>query len=126
MSRFLLGVGLLLIFLSVGLWVANASAQTSEAIAQTLTLAADTALAGDLNTGKQLAQKARQDWDSQWHATASVADHAPMDEIDGLFGQLSAYEQANAATEFAACCARLSQLVTAIGEAHGLTWWNLL
>ncbi len=126
MRRFWLGVGLLLVFLFVGLWVAEATEQASEAIAQTLTLAADTALAGDLETGKQLAQQAFRDWDAQWHSMASVADHCPMDEIDGLFGQLSAYSRAETVLEFAACCARLSKLVTAIGEAHGLTWWNLL
>lgn len=126
MRRFFLGVFLLLFFLFLGLWTAYATDYTSEAVSQTLTQAAEAVLAGDTEAGTQLVRKARQDWESHWKITAAVADHGPMDEIDGLFGQLEAFQKAGATADIAACCARLSKLVAAIGEAHSLTWWNLL
>ena len=126
MGRFWLGISLLLLFLGLGLWTGSVAGQANEAISQTLAQAADTILSGDLETGKQLAQQARQDWENQWHSIATVADHSPMDEIDSLFGQMSVYAQAGQSTALAACCARLSRLIAAVGEAHSLTWWNLL
>ena len=126
MGRFWLGIGLLVLFLVLGLWVTHAMDGVHQTISQTLDEAAQQTLSGDLETGISLAQQAQNDWDSHWHGTASIADHAPMDEIDGLFAQLKVYGQTGQAADFAAYCARLAKLVTAVGEAHGLSWWNLL
>ena len=76
--------------------------------------------------GLARAQQAQEKWQQQWHSVAALADHAPMDEIDGLFAQMETYSKAGAAVDAAACCARLSKLVAAVGEAHSLNWWNLL
>lgn len=126
MGRFWLGICILVLFLALGLWVAHAMDDVHQSIAGTLDQAAQETLNGDIESGIALAQQARKHWRSRWHGTASVADHAPMDEIDGLFSQLDAYSQADRPTDFAAYCARLSALVAAVGEAHTLTWWNLL
>ena len=126
MGRFWLGIGILVLFLLLGLWVAHAMVDVHQSISQTLDQAAAQALDGDLKAGFSLAQQARSHWHSHWHSTASVADHAPMDEIDGLFAQLDAYRQSERPGDFAAYCARLSALIAAVGEAHSLTWWNLL
>lgn len=126
MGRFWLGICLLAIFLVLGLWIGKAADDGHAAIAQTLEQAAEKTLAGDLAAGKALAEKAAQQWEKNWHKTASVADHEPMDEIDGLFAQLDVYGKTDRATAFAACCARLAKLVAAVGEAHSLSWWNLL
>ena len=126
MRRFLLGVGLLLALLALGLWISFTLTQTHQSIAHTLEEAAVQTLSGDPDTGRALAQQAQQVWEAHWHSTASVADHAPMDEIDGLFSQLEIYAQAGQEADFAANCTRLSKLIDAVGEAHSLTWWNLL
>ena len=126
MGRFWLGVCLLAVFLGLGLWVGHAMESTHEAVAQTLDEATQQTLSGDLEKGKTLAQQAFADWERNWHGVASVADHEPMDEIDGLFAQLEVYGETGQSEDFAAYCARLSKLVTAVGEAHGLSWWNLL
>lgn len=126
MGRFWLGIGILVIFLVLGLWVNYAMDTVHQEIAQALDDAAAQTLDGNLTEGIALAQQARGKWQSHWRGTASVADHAPMDEIDGLFAQLDAYGQAGLTDDFAAYCARLSNLVAAMGEAHSLTWWNLL
>lgn len=126
MQRFWLGIGLLVLFLALGLWISYTMDGTHQTIAQTLDQAAEQTLSGDLDAGVALAQQAHSDWDTHWHKIASVADHAPMDEIDGLFAQLEIYSQTDSRADFAAYCARLAKLVSAVGEAHTLNWWNLL
>ena len=126
MGRFWLGIGILALFLIWGLWVGCAMDNVHQTIAQTLDDAAAQCLDGDLPGGMELAQEAQQLWQNKWHGTAAVADHEPMDEIDGLFAQLEVYGKAGLAADFATYCARLSRLVSAMGEAHSFTWWNLL
>ena len=126
MGRFCFGIGLLVIFLVLGLWVSFSTGSVHQAIARTLDEAAAQTLSGDMEAGLALAQQAQDDWDAHWQKTASIADHGPMDEIDGLFAQLKLYGQTAQTADFAAYCARLAKLITAVGEAHGLTWWNLL
>lgn len=126
MKQFWLGIFLLLLFLGLGLWVTKAMEDTHSAVSEALTLAAEQAMAGDLESGVQTAEQARGKWQAGWHGTAAVADHAPMDEIDSLFAQMQVYAQAGEAVDFAAYCRRLSALVHAVGEAHGFSWWNLL
>lgn len=126
MGRFLLGVGILVLFLVAGLWISYSMDSVHQTISQTLDDAAACSLNGDLAEGITLAGAAQQQWQRHWHGTAAVADHAPMDEIDGLFAQLETYGKAGHCETFAAYCARLSQLVSAMGEAHSLNWWNLL
>ena len=103
MGRFLLGIGLMLALLAAGLYVGHAAEDMHAPVSALLTEAADAAEAG-------------------WHAAAAFSDHAPMDEIDGLFAQL----ENKCGTELAALCRRISSLVSAVAEAHKLNWWNLL
>ena len=126
MGRFLLGLGILLVFLALGLWIGCVMDTTHTQIADTLEQAAALALTDNPREGEVLAQQAYQQWQSRWQCIAAVADHAPMDEIDSLFAQLQIYGQEDQWTDFAAFCTRLSQLVSAMGEAHRFTWWNLL
>lgn len=126
MGRFWLGIGILAAFLGLSLYVAAAADETNQQISGILEQAAQDALAGDLDKAVTLAQQAQTQWQKNWHSTAAVADHAPMDEIDGIFNQTFAFAAAGSAQDFAACCARLSGLVAAVGEAHSLSWWNLL
>ena len=126
MGRFWLGVGLLVLFLVLGLWVSTAMGSTHQTIANTLEAAADAALRGNPEAAFDLAKQAQDMWQSRRHAVATIADHAPMDEIDGLFSQLKVYGQFAREAELAAHCARIAKLICAIGDAHALNWWNLL
>lgn len=126
MGRFWLGVCLLVLFLVLGIWVTCSMDSIHQPLSDTLQEAAEKSLSGDLETGIALAQQAREIWDSQWHSSAILADHAPMDDIDGLFAQMEIYARAGKAVDFAAYCARLSNLIAAMGEAHSPNWWNLL
>lgn len=126
MVRLALGICLLAAFLGLGLWVNSFMDNTHTPISQTLEEAVEKCLSGDLEAGAELAQKAKALWQENWPKIASFSDHAPMDEIDSLFAQAETYARAGIATDFAALCARLSQLISAMSEAHSPFWWNLL
>lgn len=125
MGRFLGGVGILLACLALGIWVGVVMDARHESISQTLRQAADESMSGNLEQGIALAEEAQQQWDKHWHSSAALADHAPMDEIDSLFAQLQIYGLAGQTVDFASFCTRLAKLVSAMGETHSLTWWNL-
>ena len=126
MYRGWFGLGLLAVLLLLGLWVGVLMDGIHEPISGQLEKASQQILSGDVDGGRAAAQAAKESWDSHWRFSAAFSDHAPMDEIDGLFAQMEGYAQADMPWELAACCARISVLVEAMAEAHRLTWWNLL
>lgn len=126
MKHFWSGIGLLAVLLALGLWTSHAMEAVHAPIADSLALAAEKTLSGNTGEGIDAARQARSQWEQHRHATASVADHEPMEEADSLFAQIESFIVAGDMSQFAACCARLSELVRAISESHTLTWWNLL
>ena len=126
MKRLWLGVGILALFLILSLWCGVAMGGLHTDLADRMEEASQAALSGDMDNATSRAEQVKKDWEDHWRGTAALADHAPMDEIDGLFAQLTAYGQAGQAEDFAACGARLSRLLEAVGEAHVPVWWNLL
>ena len=126
MYRGWLGFGILTVLLALGIWGSVLMDNIHTPISRQLETAAQQALSGDVDTGHATARKAKENWDSHWRFSAAFSDHAPMDEIDGLFAQMESYAHADSARDFAACCSRVAMLVEAVTEAHQLTWWNLL
>ena len=126
MRRIWLGIGILAAFLALGIWSSHSADKLHTPLAHNLEKAATTALSGDWETGISLAAQAKKQWDSQWNKSAVLADHTPMDEIDGLFARLDIFEKTQNKEAFAACCAQLAKLITAAAEAHSFTWWNIL
>lgn len=126
MKRFWIGVGLLGVLLVAGIWVMVATNRIQMPISDLLAEAAEECLEGDFTEGIQLARQAQLQWRQHWQAIAAGANHQPMDEIDGLFAQMEVYARERQTMAFASCCARLSELVEAMGESHSLKWWNLL
>lgn len=126
MGRFWLGLGLMVVLLALGLWTASAMGDLHEPISGTLQKAAEQCLSGNAENGFSLARQAQRRWEGSWRRTAAVADHTPMDEIDGLFAQMETYAKAGKELEFAAYCSRLAARISAVGDAHQFTWWNLL
>lgn len=123
--RFYLGVGILVLLLSVGLlsgaWVDKSNRQVVEHLA----MAEAAARTGTREEALTLTRKAEQLWKKGWHRVAVISDHTAMDEIDGLFAQMEHYARDGDAL-FGASCARVRELVSAISDGHQLTWWNLL
>ena len=126
MKRLWLGISLLALFFSLSLFVGGAMDKTHLEIAEKLRSAADLVLEENYALGQAQAQSAKKAWDKSWGWTAAVADHAPMDEIDGLFAQLKAFEKPEDGAHYAATCAQLAKLVEAMAEAHRLSLENLL
>ena len=126
MKRGFFGLCTLLVFLFLGLWGSYAMGDFHEPISDSLEQAAQTALAGDMAKAVQTAKAAQTKWEDGWNRVAILADHTPMDEIDGMFARLEMYAQAGNTADFAACANQIATLVSATAEAHELSWRNLL
>ena len=126
MKRLWLGITLLALFFGLSLFVGGAMDAAHLEIAEILENAADLVLEENYALGQKQAQKAKEKWEENWRWTAAVADHAPMDEIDGLFAQLKAFEKPEDAAHYASTCLQLVKLVEAMAEAHRLSLENLL
>lgn len=126
MKRSWIGLGLLLVLLAASLLVTWAMDRIHTPIAEMLRQAAESTALADWDSADQYFQAAKGDWEHQEHFRACLADHSPVEEIDALFAQLSVYRSAREEVAFAAGCMELSEKVAAVGEAHGLVWWNIL
>ena len=126
MKRFWIGIALLAVMLGSGIWITIAANRVHGRISDTLSFASQAALKGDWDTAQGKTLEAMAKWERCRKATAAIADHEPMEEIDSLFSQLEVLLQLREAASFSALCARVSVLVRAVGEAHDISWWNLL
>ncbi len=126
MKRGWIGLGLLLVLLAGSIAVTCAMDSQHAPMARDLEAASDLALAGEWEKASALAEKTRAEWEEKWNFDAAFADHEPMEAIDGLFAQADVYARTREEISFAAVCAELARRLEAMGDAHGLTWWNLL
>lgn len=126
MRRLWVGVGLLLSLLGTGVAAAAAMRYAHKPVSELLSQASQEALAGNWEQAEKLSDHAKEQWQQHWHATAALADHEPMEEIDSLFAELTVYLQTKEDVHFAACCQNLGTLTKAVGEAHAINWWNLM
>ena len=126
MKRFWIGVAILAIILEVGVGTTVFALRTHSGIAENLRQASEAALRGKWEEANSCALSAKNQWEDRRRITASIADHEPMEEIDDLFAQMEVYLVTRQQIPFATCCASLSVLTEAIGEAHAVSWWSLL
>ena len=126
MKRTWFGAGLLGVLLVLSLLTAWWMDRCHSPVAGDLQQAAEAAMAEDWERAETLCDRAAQSWERCRKITAVFADHGPMEEIDSLFAELKIYTDAREQVHFAATCAQLSRQVDAMGEAHGLMWWNIL
>lgn len=123
MKRIWIGLGLLGFLLGISLLTARKMASVHTQVAHRLEQAAETE---SFQQAAQWSREAETAWRHHCHFTASLTDHANIDQIDGLFAQLQVYRQAGNTLSHATTCAYLAEMITALQEAHRLTWWNLL
>ncbi len=126
MRRLWLGLGILCALLILCGSVSLAMERIHGPISRDLEAAVQAAQAEDWSKAKALTESARARWDIYWYFTAAVADHTPMEELDGLFAELDIYLQEQEMPHFAATCSHLSQLAEAMADSHTPSWWNLL
>lgn len=126
MKRTWIGVGLLLTLLLGGVLIARWMERQHTPMVTTLTRAARAAMAEEWEQAEALAVEADGVWKQKRTMVAAFADHSPMEEIDGLFAELEIFRDAREQVHFAATCMELSRKMEAMGDAHSLSWWNLL
>ncbi len=125
-GRETVGLVLLAVLLLTGLFTSWDMGRTHMAISKQLEDAAWFALAEDWEQARSAAAAAENGWETHRNLSSLLADHTPMEEIDGLFAQMGIYSAARSSEDFAALSAELSRKVAAMGDAHRLTWQNLL
>lgn len=126
MKRIWIGIGLLAALLVAGIWVAESMEDSHLPGAQDLRRASELVLEEDWSKAEALTKRARDKWEKKWRMTASVADHEPMDQIDGMFAELKVYAKVKDEVAYSGTCAHLAELMEAMGHAHSFNWWNLL
>lgn len=126
MKQLWLGILLLTVLLAAGLFSAFCVRWVQEPISLQLEQAAQAGFSENWEDAEKLSTAAQARWETYRNALASITDHRPMEEIDSLFGELESYQKAKDPVQFSSLCQRLSLLTKAVGEAHSLSWWNLL
>lgn len=124
--RELLGAGLLVILLLAGLLSAWYLNRQSSAMAAALEDSTWMALSGQWESAKEMSASARRDWEKGWRIRAAFADHANLEEIDGLFRETVIYAAAGERTEFSRTCALLVEKLRAMADSARFSWWNVL
>ena len=125
-KRFYLGMGILVLFLALAIWTATAMEQAMRPIQIQLEQAAQMGLGENPSNGSLLAQDAKDAWFDLRKRIAAVADHTPMEEVDGLFAELEVYARSGDMAHFSACCNRIRILAEALAEAHAFSLQTLL
>ncbi len=126
MNRGWLGLGILVVFLVLGLVVTETMDGAHVPTEKLLAQAAEKTLQGQFEQAVALGTEAKNRWEKQWNGTATVADHSPMDDVDALFAEMEIYARSEEKPHFAAVCKELSQRIQAVADAHRFSWWNIL
>lgn len=126
MKRCWFGGGMLVVLLAVSLAVTWGMGKIHRPIAADLNQAAACAQQGDWHTAEMLSRRAEADWEKWAHFRACFADHTPTEEVSAELAAMARSRQEQEVGDFAVSCARAAKMVQAVGDAHGLNWWNLL
>ena len=126
MKRSWIGLGLLMVLLALGIVTTWAMEKIHAPIESQLQQAAVFALEENWAQADAASQSAISAWDKWEHFRACLADHTPVEEIDAGLEEQKIYAAARENAAFAAACAELGRKIAAVGEAHGLVWWNIL
>lgn len=126
MKRSWIGLVLLLVLLVSSLLTTWAMNRIHEPIEADLQQASEYAILGDWVNADKFFHQAKENWEKWEHFRACFADHTPAEEIDGGFAMLEIYRVTREDAAFAAGCNELARKAAAVGEAHGLVWWNIL
>lgn len=125
MKRSWLGFGFLLVLLILSLLVTWVMSEIHKPVVQSLELAADSAIREDWAEARFQAASAGTSWEKWDRLRRCFADHTPIEDVEALFAQLGVYGTVEESADFAAACRELARRVEAVGEAHGVSWWNV-
>lgn len=126
MKRVWIGAAFLLVLLVLGLGATWAMEAIHRPIGEDLDRAAVCAVRQDWEKADHFYRQATERWKKWEHFRGCLADHTPIEEVAAGFRAAEVYRAAREDTDFAARCRELAKKVAAVGEAHGLGWWNVL
>lgn len=126
MVRGWIGVGILVVFLVLGVVTGVAMDDAHLPTGALLEQAVEKAFSGDFAGAVDLGLQAKTRWENTWNATATMADQSPMDDVDDLFAEMEIYARTGEEPHFAACCKELARRIEAIADAHRFRWWSVL
>ena len=126
MKRFWLGLGLLIFLLALGFYETYRVHTLTHPVAEAVEKAGNAAAEGDWPRAAGLLQQAQALWKKHWGFLSAMHHHGPMEDIDSQFSRAEALLESRSAGEFAAGCARLAELIRAMGVGHQLNFQNLL
>ena len=123
MNRLWFGIGLLMALLICGILLSGKVEPLQQRLSSHLETAAQAAIAGHTDSALEFSQKAQQQWASHQHFLAAFTDHEPIEQAQTLFSELSLLSPED--PDFAFTCVHLAQIMRAIADPHGITWWTL-
>lgn len=126
MKRLWIGIGLLAGILAAGLLIPEYLEFAHGPILDDLDRAAELAMEEQWDRAVYLTERAEEKWQKKRPVTASLTDHEPMDDIDGMFAQLKIYARTRDAAAFSGTCVYLRSQLNVLGDYHELNLWNLL
>ena len=126
MKRSWLGLGLLILLLAAALAATWFMTGIHEDMTLDLEQSARCAGSGDWENAQLFLTRAEDHWTKWEHLCACFADHEPVEEMDAALAALKVYCEVRDGAAYRAACAVLIQNLTALGESHAPTWWNLL
>lgn len=126
MKRFWLGAGLLIVLLVLGFYETHKVDALTHPVSEAVEKAGEAAAEEHWEQAASFLWEARGLWEKHWGFLSAMHHHGPMEEIDSQFSRAEALLESRSAWEFSANCARLSELIRAMGEGHQLNWQNLL
>ena len=126
MKQSWIGLGILILLLGSSLLVTWTMDRLHTPVAENLDQAAECALLGDWVNADRFFRQARQGWEKWKGLRSCFADHTPLEEIQCAFDLLAVYGLFQEDAAFSAECRAQARRVEAVGEAHGLNWWNVL
>ena len=126
MGRIWFGISLLGILLVLGIGSSSLMERNHLHSAAQLEQAASLSAAGHLPEAEKIVRNVQAQWDDRTAFLSVLADHEPMEEIEGQFAQLETYAVTGDAISYASGCACLSRMLQALGKSHSLDFRNLL
>lgn len=126
MKRFWLGVVLLAALLALGIFESAGIKSLTEPISDKLSQAAGAALEENWTEAQRFSESAKGAWEANWSVLAAMNHHGPMEEIDSQFARAKILLESRSTAEFSACCARIAEMIRALGDAHTVNLRNLL
>ena len=126
MKRIWFGIGLMVFLLILCLCSSFLMERICLSQSQALDHAAVAASNGDWLTARHLTAQSKLEWDRRHLLFSALYDHAPIDQINGLFAQLEVFSESRKGASFESTCVYLARQLESLGRSHSFNFSNFL